>query len=218
MSIRTRVKVCGITRLQDVRAVSQAGADAIGLVFYPSSPRSVSVEQAVELVEAFPAFVTSTALFVNPSVDLVNQVIDQVKVDLLQFHGDESADFCRQFSRPYIKAIAMKASTDLTQLALEYHDAKGLLLDTYKPGVPGGTGEVFNWQWVPNDFCMPLILAGGLNAGNVADAIAKTRVWAVDVSGGVEADKGIKSAEKVQQFINQAQIGLLRMNNNESIQ
>ncbi|WP_198401034.1 phosphoribosylanthranilate isomerase [Thiomicrospira microaerophila] len=203
---RTRVKICGITRAQDMRAVADAGADAVGLVFYPPSPRAVSVEAAVELVKHLPAFVTTTALFVDPEIDLVNQVIEQVKVDLLQFHGQESAAFCRQFSRPYIKAIAMQPATDLLAISASYYDAKGLLLDTYKPGVPGGTGEAFNWQWVPRSFSMPLILAGGLTPGNVASAMAETGVWAVDVSGGVEAEKGIKSADKIQQFINQTQI------------
>ncbi|WFE68058.1 phosphoribosylanthranilate isomerase [Thiomicrospira sp. R3] len=204
MTYRTRVKICGITRVDDVLAAANAGADALGLVFYPPSPRSVSVAEAVQLVKNLPAFVTTTALFVDPHVDLVEQVINEVKVDLLQFHGQESAAFCRQFSRPYIKAIAMQSTTDLSALAETYHDAKGLLLDTYKPGVPGGTGEMFNWQWVPSNFIMPLILAGGLTPDNVAQAIQLTGVWAVDVSGGVEASKGIKSAEKVQQFINQA--------------
>lgn len=201
---RIRVKICGITRADDIQTVANAGADAVGLVFYPPSPRSVSVAEAVQLVKSLPAFVTTTALFVDPNVDLVEQVINKVKVDLLQFHGQESAAFCRQFSRPYIKAIAMQSTTDLPAMAETYHDAKGLLLDTYKPGVPGGTGEMFNWQWVPRNFSMPLILAGGLTSDNVAQAIQLTGVWAVDVSGGVEASKGIKSAEKVQQFINQA--------------
>ena len=208
MNRRTRVKICGITRPEDMQMVAEAGADAIGLVFYPPSPRAVTIEQAIELVRYLPAFVTTTALFVDPEPSLVEAVIDQVKVDLLQFHGGESADFCRQFERPYIKAIAMQASTDLSQVSQTYYDAKALLLDTYKPGVPGGTGETFNWQWVPKHCSLPLVLAGGLMSDNVAQAIKTTQVWAVDVSGGVEASKGIKSAEKVQQFINQAQAGL----------
>lgn len=205
MTKKTRVKICGVTRVADIQAAANAGADAIGLVFYPSSPRSVTPAQALELVKALPAFITSTALFVDPKAEWVEQVINEVKVDLLQFHGSETPEFCRQFSRPYIKAVAMQPSTDLTLLAREFSDSKGLLLDTYKPGVPGGTGEVFNWQWVPRDFSMPLILAGGLTPSNVALAIEQTQVWAVDVSGGVEASKGIKSADKIQQFIHQAQ-------------
>lgn len=204
MSVRTRVKICGITRDEDIQMVAEAGADAIGLVFYSPSPRAVSVAQAAELVRLLPAFVTTTALFVDPEPSLVNEVIELVKVDLLQFHGQEVPAFCRQFSRPYMKAIAMQQNTDLVQLSQDYYDAKALLLDTYKPGVPGGTGEVFNWQWVPKTSAIPLVLAGGLTAENVAQAIQMTGVWAVDVSGGVEASKGIKSADKVQQFINQA--------------
>lgn len=206
---RTRVKICGITRIEDAMAAVNAGADAIGLVFYEPSPRCVDIQQAQAIVRALPAFVTTTALFVDPQPGLVQDVIDKLKIDLLQFHGAEKADFCQSFSRPYIKAVAMQANTDLTAIANEYSQAAGLLLDTYKPGVPGGTGEAFNWQWVPKQFATPLILAGGLTAENVGQAISATSPWAVDVSGGVEQAKGIKSAHKIQQFIEQVNVEYL---------
>lgn len=198
---RVRVKICGITRPEDGLAAAELGADAIGLVFYEPSPRAVTIEQATSIVKALPAFVTTTALFVNADSSLVERVINDVKVDLLQFHGDESAEFCEQFSRPYIKAVPMHADTDLNQLATSYKHAKALLLDTYKPGVPGGTGEVFNWQWIPKQSTKPLVLAGGLTPQNVKKAIEATHVWAVDVSGGVELKRGVKSAAKIADFI-----------------
>jgi phosphoribosylanthranilate isomerase len=206
MSFRVRTKICGITRRDDALMAIDAGADAIGLVFYPPSPRNVSVEQARKIVSALPAFVSTTALFVNAQPELVKQVIAEVGVDLLQFHGEETAQSCRAFGRPYIKAIAMQAHINLVEMAEHYYDARALLLDTYKPGVPGGTGESFNWQWVRPLAGKPLILAGGLTPDNVAQAIAQTGVYAVDVSGGVEASKGVKCAEKVQQFIKQANV------------
>lgn len=198
---RVRVKICGITRPEDALAAAQAGADAIGLVFYEPSPRAVTIEQAKLIVKNLPAFVTTTALFVNANPLLVEQVIKEVKVDLLQFHGDETAEFCGRFSRPYIKAVAMHADTDVMQLAEIYNDARALLLDTYKPGVPGGTGEVFNWQWIPNQSIKPIILAGGLTPENITTALDIPNVWAMDVSGGVELEKGIKSPQKIVDFI-----------------
>ncbi|MBE0493414.1 MAG: phosphoribosylanthranilate isomerase [Thiomicrospira sp.] len=198
---RVRVKVCGITRPEDALAAACAGADAIGLVFYEPSPRSVTVEQAKLIVQNLPAFVTTTALFVNADALLVEQVINEVKVDLLQFHGNELAEFCGRFSRPYIKAVAMQADTDVMHFAETYKDAQALLLDTYKPGVPGGTGEVFNWKLFPKDSVKPLILAGGLTPENVKAALGIPNIWALDVSGGVEIKKGIKSAQKIADFI-----------------
>jgi phosphoribosylanthranilate isomerase len=200
---RTRVKICGITTVEDALMAAQAGADSIGLVFYAPSPRYVEIEQASKIAQALPPFVTVTALFVDPQADDVQAVLDRVAVDLLQFHGDEPPEFCEQFDRPYMKAVRMQPDTDLSALASRYGSASGLLLDAYKPGVPGGTGEQFNWDWVPSAFDKPLVLAGGLRADNVAQAIRKTRPWAVDVSGGVEAGKGIKSAEAVQLFMQQ---------------
>ncbi|MBD3777181.1 MAG: phosphoribosylanthranilate isomerase [Thiotrichales bacterium] len=200
---RTRVKICGITSPADALMVAQSGADAIGLVFYEPSPRHVEIEQAGSIARAVPAFVTKTALFVNPSVEYVQAVLERVAIDLIQFHGDETPDFCEQFGKPYMKAIRMQESTDLFALAERYTSASALLLDTYKPGVPGGTGEQFNWQWIPQDFPKALVLAGGLTAQNVAQAITQVQPWAVDVSGGVEASKGVKSAQQVTLFMQQ---------------
>ncbi|AEG31394.1 phosphoribosylanthranilate isomerase [Thiomicrospira cyclica] len=203
VTTRTRVKFCGITRIVDAQLAADLGVDAIGLVFYPPSPRSVTIKQAREIASVLPAFVTSTALFVNPTPDEVDTVLATVPIDLLQFHGDESGEFCRQFNRPYIKAMAMKPDLNWTALNREYSDARAFLVDTYKPGTPGGTGETFNWNWLPSkqQVDKPIILAGGLDANNVGKAIAQTGVFGVDVSGGIEASKGVKSAEKMQQFI-----------------
>ncbi len=198
---RTRVKICGLTRVVDVEAAVAAGADAIGLVFYDPSPRAVTIDRAAELAKHVPAFVTVTALFVNPSVDLVRQVLDQVDIDLLQFHGDEDELFCKQFNRPYIKAIRVKSDTDLEHVAERYCSAKALLLDTYRQGVPGGTGETFDWALIPNKLSKPVILAGGLTPANISTAIAMVKPYAVDVSGGVEAAKGIKSNELIENLM-----------------
>lgn len=200
--MRTRVKICGLTRTEDVQAACEAGADAIGLVFYPPSPRAVTVEQARSILLDVPPFVTVTALFVNPSVDEVQAVLAQIPaISLLQFHGDESAAFCRQFGRAYIKAIPMRDDVDLAQQALLYEDALGLLVDTYKPGIPGGSGESFDWHRLPQSLSKPLILAGGLTPNNVAEAIQQVAPYAVDVSGGVEASKGVKDTAKVIAFM-----------------
>lgn len=198
---RTRVKICGLTSVADAMLAVNGGADAIGLVFYAPSPRNVSIEQAAKITEAMPAFVTKTALFVNPTVEYVQSVLESVSVDLLQFHGDESPEFCGQFNRAYIKAIRMRDGINLTTLAKEYHTSSGLLLDAYKAGIPGGTGEQFDWQRVPQNLNKPIILAGGLTPENIQQAIEQTQPWAVDVSGGVEQSKGIKSAEKLEQFM-----------------
>ncbi|MBN2866926.1 MAG: phosphoribosylanthranilate isomerase [Thiotrichales bacterium] len=200
---RTRVKICGLTNVTDALMVANAGADAVGLVFYAPSPRHVEIEQACSIAKALPAFVTKTALFVNPDASYVKAVLEQVQIDLLQFHGDETPEFCQQFGLPYMKAIRMQATTDLTQLAEQYASSCGILLDAYKPGVPGGTGEQFNWDWVPKTLSKPIILAGGLTAENIHQAIQITQPWAVDVSGGVEASKGLKSPEKVTLFMQQ---------------
>ncbi len=199
---RTRVKICGLTRVEDVQAACALGADAIGLVFYPPSPRAVTIEQAQAALVNMPPFVTVTALFVSPSVDEVQAVLQALpSVGLLQFHGDESPEFCRSFGRAYIKAIPMRDDVDLLQEANRFSDALGLLVDTYKPNVPGGSGESFDWHRVPRNFTKPIILAGGLTAENVGVAIAQVKPFAVDVSGGVEAVKGIKDASKMKAFI-----------------
>lgn len=202
--MRTRVKICGLTRIDDVAAACAAGVDAIGLVFYAPSPRAVDIVQAQQLTRVIPPFVSVTALFVNATADEINRTLVAVPaISLLQFHGDEPADFCCQFARPYIKAIAMTADTDLSACATTYSDALGLLVDTYKPGIPGGSGETFNWDWLPSYCDKPLILAGGLTADNVAAAITQVRPYAVDVSGGVEQVKGIKDAHKMTAFVQQ---------------
>lgn len=203
MPLRTRVKICGLTSGEDALLAVNAGADAIGLVFYEPSPRYVEIDQACKIAKSIPAFVTKTALFVNPEKAYVQKVLENVSIDLLQFHGDETAEFCQQFGRPYIKAVRMQESTNLPVLAKEFAGSCGLLLDAYVAGVPGGTGEKFNWQWIPKEFELPIILAGGLTSLNVKQAIQAASPWAVDVSGGVEASKGIKSPEKIKQFMQQ---------------
>ncbi len=202
----TRVKICGITNSSDAQLACNYGADAIGLVFYPPSPRYVTIEQAAQVVESLPPFVHSVALFVNAQREEIENVINHAAIDLIQFHGDESAQFCRSFKRPYIKAIRMKEGLDLYAVQQEYACARGLLLDTYKKGIPGGTGETFNWEKVPHDLNKPVILAGGLIAENVAQAIKQVQPYAVDVSGGVEASKGKKDREKIARFMENIRI------------
>ncbi|MEH6470586.1 MAG: phosphoribosylanthranilate isomerase [Halopseudomonas sp.] len=199
--MRTRVKICGLTQAEDARQVALVGADSIGLVFYDPSPRAVSIEQAQQICAALPAFITVTALFVDEQPQRIQQILQQVPIDLLQFHGDESAGFCRQFDKPYIKALRVRPELNLQQQAECYHDARGLLCDAYKPGVPGGTGETFDWQLLEATLPLPVILAGGLTVDNIAQAIAEVGPQAVDVSGGVEAAKGIKDIELVKRFI-----------------
>lgn len=197
----TRTKICGITRVEDGLAAAHAGADAIGLVFYTKSPRNVAPALATEIGSALPPFVTRVALFVNPARDEVETVLREARPDVLQFHGEESPGFCRAFGVPYLKAARVKPGVDLLQFAALYADAQGLLLDAWTEGAHGGTGERFDWDLIPPDLPLPVILAGGLHAGNVAQAIRAARPWAVDVSSGVEASKGIKDAAKVAAFI-----------------
>ena len=196
-----RIKICGITRIEDALAAARAGADAIGLVFHAASPRAVEIEQAASIVRALPPFVSSVGLFVDASEERINEVLRQVPLDMLQFHGDEPDEFCRRFARPYLKAVRMRPGADLQTLVANWPGASGILLDSYKPGVPGGTGEVFDWSKVPAQRSWPLVLAGGLQADNVRQAIELTSPWAVDVSGGVEAAKGIKDPVKINAFI-----------------
>lgn len=201
--MRVRVKICGITRVEDALFAVEQGADAIGLVFYDPSPRNVSISQAIEIANKIPAFVSVVGLFVNAEARFVNDVLSKVKLGLLQFHGDETPENCAQYARPFIKAIRVKDDTNLVQCASEFSAAKGLLLDTYTEGVAGGTGHVFDWSLVPKHLTLPVILAGGLNANNVADAIQQVNPYAVDVSGGVELAKGIKDAAKITAFMQQ---------------
>jgi len=199
----TRIKICGITRVEDALAAAHCGADAIGLVFYERSPRHVSIAQAAQLAAALPPFVTVVGLFVNAEAALVREVLAQVSLDLLQFHGDESPEYCAQFGKPYLKAIRVKAGVDLLQCASDFRGAKGLLLDAYMEGIPGGTGATFDWNLIPRQLSLPVILSGGLAAENVAAAIEQVRPYAVDVSSGVEASKGIKDVAKIAAFINE---------------
>ncbi|EAR61760.1 phosphoribosylanthranilate isomerase [Neptuniibacter caesariensis] len=200
---RTRVKICGITRLEDALTAIEAGADALGFVFYAPSPRSVEVKQAAEIIAQLPAFVTTTALFVNAEREFVDLVIRDARIDLLQFHGDEDEAFCNSFSRPYIKALRMKPELDLNAEVASFSSAQAILLDAYRPGMPGGTGEIFDWDRIPEQHPAPIILAGGLDSGNVAQAVAAVTPYAVDVSGGVEQSKGIKDANKINMFVNE---------------
>ncbi len=182
--------------------LAREGADALGMVFYPPSPRHLAdLALAADICQAAGPFVTSVALFVNPSVEQVMSVLERVPVQLLQFHGDETNDFCRQFARPFIKALRMSDDADPAAAVLRFPSAQGLLLDAYKPGVPGGTGEAFNWSRAPRALSKPWILAGGLTSDNVQAAVAATAPYAVDVSGGVEAAPGIKCHKKVALFL-----------------
>lgn len=199
--MRTRVKICGITRLEDAQAAIRLGADAIGLVFYPPSPRAVTREQAASIVSSLPPFVTVVGLFVNASDSELSEVLEHVPLDLMQFHGEESPQACAGHGRPWIKAVRMRPSVDLEQIAQEYAEASGLLLDTYQAGVPGGTGQTFDWDRIPGELASKVILAGGLNPDNVEQAIRQIHPYAVDVSGGVEAAKGIKDEAKMAAFI-----------------
>lgn len=201
--MKTRIKICGITREQDVRAAVDAGADAVGLVFYKPSPRAVTIEQGAELAKAVPAFTTLVGLFVNPDRMLVEQVLARVPLDILQFHGDEPPEFCEQFHRRWIKAVRVREARDIEQAFDRYRNAAGLLVDAYDPDKYGGTGQSFNWSLIPEQRPLPLILAGGLSSDNVASAVEQVRPWAVDVSGGVESSKGIKDVSRLTDFINE---------------
>lgn len=214
---RTRVKICGITREQDAASAIEAGADALGFVFYPPSPRAISAKRAAQICGSLPPLVDKVALFVNASSDEIRQLLDLVPITLIQFHGDETAEFCEQFARPYIKAIRIKAvsagnSEDdmnhspeaAVQQMLAHNHAAGFLLDAYHKGVPGGTGKTFDWNCIPVSE-RPLILAGGLTSSNVTDAITQVAPFAVDVSSGVESAPGIKDPAKIWQFMQAAQ-------------
>ena len=199
-----RVKICGITRLQDLHAACDAGADALGFVFYEKSPRHLSIASAAALLRELPPFVQSVGLFVNAEQAFIESVLQAVPLDLLQFHGDETPADCARFGRPYIKAVRVNRDTDLLKCAADFAAARGLLLDAWVPGVPGGTGERFDWTLIPPNLPTPVILSGGLTPDNVAEAVQRVRPWAVDVSSGVEATKGIKDAQKIAAFIQRA--------------
>jgi len=199
--MRTRVKICGITRVEDALCAVQHGADAIGLVFYAQSPRFVTMEAAREIVAALPPLVSVVGLFVNATKAEIDKVLTQVRLDILQFHGDETAVDCAQFNLPYFKAIRVRPDTNLLQYATDFSDTKALLLDAHSEVAYGGTGQVFDWKLIPKNLPKPIVLAGGLNPENVENAIRQVQPYAVDVSGGVEQSKGIKDAAKIAAFM-----------------
>ncbi|MBD8707065.1 phosphoribosylanthranilate isomerase [Pseudomonas sp. CFBP 13711] len=196
-----RSKICGITCIEDALAAVDAGADAIGLVFYPKSPRFVTVEQAQAIVAALPPFVSTVGLFVNAERADLKALLDVVPLDLIQFHGDETPEQCEGYNRPYIKALRVQAGDDIAASCDAYANACGILLDAYVAGIPGGTGETFDWALIPKHLSKPVILAGGLTSANVSQAIAQVQPYAVDVSGGVEKSKGLKDHDKIRAFM-----------------
>jgi len=199
--MRTRIKICGITTPGDGLLAARAGADAIGLVFYPPSPRAISIERAAEVAAAVPPFVTRVALFVNPAPAEVEAVLKRCPIDLLQFHGDESSEECARYGKPFLKAFRVRPGADLVKSASLYRGAAGWLLDAYRADVYGGTGEAFDWGLIPAGLERPVVLSGGLTAENVGAAIRRVHPWAVDVSSGVEAAKGAKDPARIAAFI-----------------
>ena len=197
----TQVKICGLTSVQDAVSACECGVDALGLVFYPPSSRHVSVERAAEIIRALPPFVMVTGLFLNEEKSVIDEVLEKLPLSLLQFHGSESPAFCQSFDRPYIKSVAMKSVSDVHSYAAQFTGARGFLLDSNVSGGAGGSGEQFDWSRVPDNFPAPLILAGGLDCDNVAEAVTKVRPTAVDVSSGVESGRGIKDRGLMNQFI-----------------
>jgi phosphoribosylanthranilate isomerase len=198
---RTRVKICGFTRPDDVLAALRLGADAIGLVFYPPSPRHVDIERARAIMAVLPPFATVVGLFVDEDEARVRQVLERVRIDVIQFHGDEDPGYCESFGKPYIKAVRMRPELELTTVMGAHGGASGFLLDAWHPEAKGGTGSRFDWTLIPEEFADSLILAGGLEPGNVAEALRAARPYALDVSSGVEAEKGIKDAGKMAAFL-----------------
>ena len=196
-----RIKICGITRIEDALAAAQLGAHAIGLVFFAGSPRAVTPQQARDIIAALPPFVVPVGLFVNADVQAVRATIAAAPVQLLQFHGDETPHYCAGFGLPYLRAVRVRPGVDLLQYAREFHAARGLLLDAYVDGVHGGTGATFDWSLIPRDLPVPVVLSGGLHAENVTEAVRRVRPWAVDVSSGVESAKGIKDVRKMAAFM-----------------
>jgi phosphoribosylanthranilate isomerase len=203
VSTRTRVKICGITRPDDGVEAARLGVDAIGLVFYEKSPRNVSLEQARVICDALPGFVTVVSLFMDPSAEQVNRVLADCPIDLIQFHGKESADFCQSFGKPYIKAVGMADNAELSDAMRQYSKARALLLDSHATGAAGGTGETFDWESIPQQYRNSVILAGGLKPDNVAEAIRMVQPYAVDLSSGVESEPGIKDAILMAQLMNE---------------
>jgi len=206
--MRTRVKICGITRVEDAKSAIDAGCDAIGLVFYPPSPRAVTPQQARQIIQRIPPFITVVGLFVDAGREAIAETLRVTRIDLLQFHGDESPEQCSGHGRPYIKALRMRDGLDLERLRQDYQGASALLLDAYRKGMLGGTGETFAWERIPAGLAAEIILAGGLTPDNVERAIGQVRPYAVDVSGGVERGKGIKDQTRIAAFMR----GVMRAN------
>jgi phosphoribosylanthranilate isomerase len=207
MSYRTRVKICGITRVQDARFAANRGADSIGLVFHQPSARAIEIEQALEIRRVLPPFVTVTALFLDESEGWISQVVQRLRPDCLQFHGNESPELCERWLTPYIKSIPMGSIDDPDAYAQTYTLAQGFLLDSNVAGRLGGSGDTFDWSEIPSSFEYPLLLAGGINSSNVAAAIARVQPWGVDVSTGVEVSRGVKSTELIDQFFDEVERG-----------
>ena len=203
---RTRIKICGLRDPGHARIAAQAGADAVGLVFYGPSPRFVQAEEAAAVVAALPPYVAAVGLFVNATEEEVRAVLAKVRLDLLQFQGDEPPEFCARFAVPFVRAVRMEAGVDLVEYARRFKGARALLLDAHVPGTPGGTGRMFDWSGIPASLPMPIILSGGLNPLNVARAVREVKPWAVDVSSGVEAARGTKDPRKIVEFIRSVQI------------
>ncbi|PCI20510.1 MAG: phosphoribosylanthranilate isomerase [Piscirickettsiaceae bacterium] len=201
--MRTRVKICGITRSEDALAAVKYGADALGFVFYEGSKRFISIQKADSIFNKIPPFINKVALFVNEKHDVVVNAINALNINLLQFHGDEDEAYCESFNMPYLKAIRMTNNTDLLAVSEEFHSASGLLIDAYDDAHYGGTGKTFDWTLLPEQCRQPIILAGGLTMNNVKDAIISTHPYAVDVSSGVEQSKGIKDHQLIKQFMNE---------------
>ena len=204
---RTRIKICGIARLADAQQAVALGADAIGLAFHARSPRFIDIDDAIKIRKAMPPFVTVTALFMDESEDWIEQVMRKVRPDCLQFHGVETAEFCAQWSLPYLKTIPMGSVEDIEGYTALYPRAQGFLLDSNVAGRQGGSGDTFDWSIIPSCFDFPLVLAGGLNPANVAAAITQVHPWGVDVNSGVEESKGIKDAELMIQFFSEVKRG-----------
>ena len=205
--MRTRVKICGFTSPENALDAAALGVDAIGLVFYPPSPRNIDIAKAKQIVNVLPAFITSVALFVDADEQTIRQVLEQVPIDLIQFHGDEPAEACGIYGKPYIKAVRMQTDIDIVNIMATYEDAAGLLLDAYHPGVKGGSGSQFDWDLIPQTSQLPIILAGGLTPTNARQAVQSVRPYALDVSSGVEQSKGIKDVDLMSAFLTEVVAG-----------
>ncbi|MGX2040326.1 phosphoribosylanthranilate isomerase [Methylocaldum sp. MU1018] len=200
---RTRVKICGFTRPDDALTAVRLGADAVGLVFYPPSPRNLDIETAQKIVSTLPPFATVVGLFVDEDETVVRGILERVRIDLIQFHGEEGPGYCGRFGKPYVKAVRMRPGTDLAGIVNAYPDAAGFLLDAWHAETKGGTGHRFDWEWIPEELRQSVTLAGGLAPDNVGEALRAVRPYAVDVSSGVEAGKGVKDADKMAAFLKQ---------------